>query len=114
VDFLKAFEDYEHILLVAAAVWIYFKWQDLRKNAAEHQAKVTADLHLIIKADINEALSNGIGTKMSEIILAHEDREKANIEMLIRAHEDRWHERKASERYYVRDERKPNQKRRGD
>jgi len=86
-DILIALRDNQHVVLLGAAVWAYFKWQEKRKElmaSFEHERRAHREAtEEVIKA----SLANGIGQRIREILAEllrdHERSEQMNLERAI-------------------------------
>ena len=86
-DLLVALRDNQHLVLLGAAVWGYFKWRDVQRQLV---AGIEADRKAhreMVEEIIKASLSNGIGHRireiLNEIMKAHESVERAALDQAI-------------------------------
>jgi hypothetical protein len=92
VELLKALQDYQHVLLVAA---IYIGWKKLKEMRDEdlRESKTRdAELDARISKAVGDALKNGVGEMMRRLIADHEVVEQRHLSAYLKPYEARIHE----------------------
>ena len=86
-DLFTALKDNQHLVLIGAAVWAYFKWQEKRRElmaSFEHERRAHREA---TEEVIRASLANGIGQRIREILAEllrdHERSEQINLERAI-------------------------------
>lgn len=87
----RLFSDPNHLLLGAALVWAYFKWQTLQRSSKLDIEKERLEHKELVKDVIYASLNNGIADKMKQLISEHEKREEENMKNLMQHHSDLYH-----------------------
>lgn len=91
MEILEAFKDYEHLILITAGVFAYFKWRDIERKTKSEAESEREEHKELVKEIIHSSLDNGIGLKMKSLIEEHEVRERANVREVMDHHTETWH-----------------------
>ncbi len=87
MDIFTSLQDNQHILVIGAGIFLYFQWHKKREEIARQLEEERVANRAQIEEVIRAALSNGIQTKMRELLrealIAHEKVEEAGLDRVM-------------------------------